>query len=534
MQAQPTMVLTAPIQSQRRRKPLWAASLAVLALLPSLGLAWQYRDLPHFGRYNDDGIYLVSARSLAEGSGYRILSLPGEPYQTKYPPLYPAYLSTAWKVNSEFPANLPVVMALSWTLLPIFIVLARHVYRDLGYGWTASWLLAAILAVNPYSVMFAVSPLSELFACSLLLASLAVARQPKWALWSGTLAGLAFLAKTAFISLLLAIPAYYVLKRNSRAAVWSLAGGLPFLAGWMWWSRSHRALPAPATLWYTDYLGFYLENFSLEEFPALLSTNLNVLFWAIGAVFFYGSEGTGLPLHIFRVLAFACTFGIIRQARRGGLHPFHVFAVAYLPVLLAWNYAPHERFTYPLFALLLAGFATELTHVAALARSAYGKPGIGQRVAGVVFGLILAAILALGARGVWRAVYQDLPAVFSGDRAFRPTMVKAYRWIAANVPEGAAFLAYDDPSLYLYTGRHACGMHAPTREQGGKSTLEYFSSMPGLARRSEYDYVFLTGSDFLQDMRKQDRIDARLAIDRDKRTVTLYEDGKIAVRRVLR
>ena len=89
----------------RKRWIVWAVLAA--ALIPSARLAWEFRDLPHFGYFHDDSIYLVTAKSLAEGRGYRILSFPGEPPQTKYPPLYPALLAAVWKFAPEFPRSLP-------------------------------------------------------------------------------------------------------------------------------------------------------------------------------------------------------------------------------------------------------------------------------------------------------------------------------------------------------------------------------------------------------------------------------------------
>jgi len=56
--------------------------LVLLALAPAAHLAWVAREMPHFGHLHDDSIYFVCAKSLAEGRGYRILSLPAEPYQT--------------------------------------------------------------------------------------------------------------------------------------------------------------------------------------------------------------------------------------------------------------------------------------------------------------------------------------------------------------------------------------------------------------------------------------------------------------------
>src|SRR5579862_8099116 len=95
------------------RKAITAAIL-LLALTPSAYLAWENRDVPHFGYFQDDGLYLIGAKSLAEGSWYRILSLPSHPFQTKYPPLYPLLLSLTWAGGQSFPGNLPRALLLSW------------------------------------------------------------------------------------------------------------------------------------------------------------------------------------------------------------------------------------------------------------------------------------------------------------------------------------------------------------------------------------------------------------------------------------
>ena len=70
-------------------------------------LAAMYMTLartPAAGTFHDDGIYLVTAKSLAEDHGYRIISIPGEPPQTKYPILFPWLVSLVWRlVSLRFP-----------------------------------------------------------------------------------------------------------------------------------------------------------------------------------------------------------------------------------------------------------------------------------------------------------------------------------------------------------------------------------------------------------------------------------------------
>ena len=62
-------------------------------------------SVPGIGLAGDDGAYVVTGKALAEGRGYRIISQPNEPAQTKYPVLFPALIACIWKLFPEFPAN---------------------------------------------------------------------------------------------------------------------------------------------------------------------------------------------------------------------------------------------------------------------------------------------------------------------------------------------------------------------------------------------------------------------------------------------
>ncbi len=57
------------------------------------------------GIFHDDGIYTVLAKSLADGAGYRLVSLPSSPVQLKYPALYSSMLGVLWWLLPSFPEN---------------------------------------------------------------------------------------------------------------------------------------------------------------------------------------------------------------------------------------------------------------------------------------------------------------------------------------------------------------------------------------------------------------------------------------------
>src|SRR6476646_7261558 len=86
-----------------------AVAIVALALMPALWILASNRDIPQFGTYQDDGLFLIGAKSLSEHQGYRISNLPGEPFQTKYQPLHAWLLAGIWFIHGKFPENLTLV-----------------------------------------------------------------------------------------------------------------------------------------------------------------------------------------------------------------------------------------------------------------------------------------------------------------------------------------------------------------------------------------------------------------------------------------
>ena len=113
-----------------RKLALAAAFLGMLCLVAKP--VWDGREQWHFGQSGDDGAYWVIAKSLAQGDGYRLASLPGAPYAIHYPPLYPMYLSLAWRWAPAFPENLKTAALLQAVLLPVYLALLLLVLRQFG------------------------------------------------------------------------------------------------------------------------------------------------------------------------------------------------------------------------------------------------------------------------------------------------------------------------------------------------------------------------------------------------------------------
>jgi hypothetical protein len=136
------------------RRDLWAYLLAatvIVVILPFYYLAW---STPSFGIVHDDGIYLVTAKALATGRGYRIISLPREFAQTKYPILFPLLLSFVWRLDPVFPQNLallklvPLLSTVAWAMG--LFCLARRIAIPRPHALC----LASLLLAFPWVVSF--------------------------------------------------------------------------------------------------------------------------------------------------------------------------------------------------------------------------------------------------------------------------------------------------------------------------------------------------------------------------------------------
>jgi hypothetical protein len=499
------------------------AAILCLALAPSAFVAFQSLDMPHLGAFHDDGLYWVCGKSLAQGSGYRILSLPEQPFQTKYPPLYPLLLAGIWKLAPEFPANLRLATALAWLALPVYLLLCRKLFTDLGLGAAHARVLVVLLGLNSYVIFYSISLMSEVPFTCLLLACFLVGRRAgepgasRWtALAAGALGAAAYLMRNAALPLLVAAPLYYAWrKRYAQAAVF-FGAMFPAVAAWYLWVRAHQLDTSdPLLLYYTDYVRFHLASFRWADAPLLVLKNL------AGTL-----EGTGSALMVFdagalaRVLGVAVLWGCVRLgsgnrglarvspadtpacprfsvfSRVGRPHFPYLFAAGYLLLLQGWHLGlgyRYVRLLLPLLPLLLAGFSEVFRRAAVRARDWFGSTE-ARRIAGAcatatVLGLIAVLAAANMFATLWRA-----PGYTARARESLAGTLPAYRWIADNLPQNATFLAGHEPVLYLYTGRRGYRPVVPPGllyRYDWPGIAAFYRGVGELARRHGVSYVLL-------------------------------------------
>lgn len=467
----------------------WAIILLISGLVSSGAVAWRYRHIPHFGRFDDDAVYVVCAKALAEGHGYRIDSLPGQPAETKFPPLFPALVSVVWRLDSRFPSNLTWLTPWLWAAIPMLCVVSLPVFRLVGFDLASSLTLAGLIALNPVTAIFGVSVMPELLFTLLCFGSLALVEKApgRWctAAIAGVLGALAYLDRTAALPLLFTVPVCLLARRRWAAAVAYVGGMSPAVAGWAWWCRDHRVRTSdPTLLFHTDYFGQYISNLDWRDLPETVSTNLAGLISSAGRLLLFHSDSTAAGLYGTYVAGAIVTVAaiILLWNSRHATPQFGAFAAAYCAILLVWNYPPNQRFVLPLLPFALAGVAAAVRPFAMPARAA-----------------ILA--LAVGVNGY--TLFHSVPQILDADAARMAQANGAAAWIERNTPGGSRFYAYDDALFYLRTGRQAIAPHLLNKSShldDRRPIVEFFRAIPDWSRARGLNYAFVTPGDFSRDL----------------------------------
>src|SRR5262245_26742017 len=105
---------------------------------------------PAAGTFHDDGVYLVTAKALAEGQGYRIITLPGELLHTRYPILFPWLVALVWNLYASFPANLPWLRLVPLLATLVWLSLSRPLLRRFGASRTQASASVMLTAISPW------------------------------------------------------------------------------------------------------------------------------------------------------------------------------------------------------------------------------------------------------------------------------------------------------------------------------------------------------------------------------------------------
>lgn len=426
-----------------------------------------------FGIYQDDSIYFSTAKALAQGHGYVLISFPGTPPQTKYPILYPWLLSWVWKLNPAFPGNLKLAIHLTeffgcWTLLAVFLFLRRLE----GLSEWAALFLTTLLAFQPFFIRLSGLVMSDVPFMALLWTALLLTnaakdskRSPLLMLAAGGVAGLSVGTRMVGIAVFAGILCATLLARAFRnafvfAASFCVAGLIVCAPTMFHHAPDLTSASEPGwnqvVLNYTNYARFQwgMSIPSVGAFLKLIKLNFLILLTYPGTV--VAGPSAAWADRLMAVLSVPIWLGIVRQSRQPAWRAAACTVFIYGVILLVWPYAIPDRFLVPLIPLFLAGAWCELGRLGRIMITNLGAAApLSQRV---VAGALSAVLILIFGFIAWNYVIED-PKRLSEASVYRASALQergeAYQWIRQHTAPEDRVAAWDDFSLYLYTGRQA-------------------------------------------------------------------------------
>lgn len=409
------------------------------------------------GAFHDDARYLLLARSIAQGTGYHFVFVPGSPAGTHFPPGFPLLLAALWKVAPAFPASETLFKLLNAVMLPVAAFAAFMFARDRAglTPWIATAVALAFAGSVPILFLDGVL-FSEPFFIAGLLGALMVAERvvrsngaagdstvaPDWLAFAAGLAiGGVTMIRTLGIAFGVGLAIVLLLHRQWRQFALSMAGVGALVIPWQLWTMRHGG-EIPAI--FAGDLGTYG-----AWIGAALHTEGNGF---IARVIIENLKGFSILMELFDVngamravvavpLVIALAIGTARLASRA---PVSVASTAtYLLVVLIWPGTP-DRFLWPVWPLLLTGVACGATEIVN-----WSTTSTQSRVAR---GAMLSALGVCSLLFVLFNVGMYLSRDWEGPTRTNAKIAIAESETAARLPAGLVASQFD-AMVSLYTGR---------------------------------------------------------------------------------
>ncbi|MBI1748442.1 MAG: hypothetical protein HYR55_17935 [Acidobacteria bacterium] len=340
--------------------------LVVLLLVAASIYRLNLSPIP-FGIYHDDGLYVVTAKALATGHGYRIISLPHEPAQTKYPPFYPFLLSLIWRSSPSFPQNLIPMMYLSMAMTLGFLSLIYYYLITQGYCCRLTALIIVILvAFNGFTIYWSTYLLSDMTYAALSIAALwlveivAGTRRQSIAVAAiaATVLGLTFLTRQIGMALIAASLLYLALQKQFRLLLVMALVLFMIVAPWLLWCQAQIGKATP--LGGEFYTGYASEYLPLAKNPLLLLKLISkktLIFIAAIPAMFLPAVATLKSIFDYAFIsgAFALLVTGLIDLWHGGRRLLHIYLEFYFLLILVHPFPHCDRYFMPILPFLLMG-----------------------------------------------------------------------------------------------------------------------------------------------------------------------------------
>ena len=431
--------------------PWLTAALTLVAAMHAI------EPLP-IGVFYDDAQYLVLAKALATGQGYRFINLPGAPLATHFPPGYPAFLALLWRIAPAFPENVALFKFANAVLLAAVGALAGALARR-TLGLTRPLAAAAALAgtVTIPSLVLSSAVMSEPLFLALLIPLLVWAERVtmeepapgslrRAALLGAAIAAVA-LVRTHGIALAGAVVLTYVARRRHREAAACAAATLIGISPWLLWVATHNdALPPLVRGAYGSYTawlvagwrawGVHLLSVTVPDNVATIG--MTVVRSIMPKASVRADALVGGAFALFTAIGVAVAWRRMRVTT--------LFVAGYLAIVLVWPFSP-LRFVWgiwPLVMLFPAAGLAAAWQSALVRQHRLARGGVAALAAVVALGII--AFNVQGYANAWWS---------SNARFHARRVLPQLAWVAKATSPNDVVASDAEAAVYLYTGRRA-------------------------------------------------------------------------------
>lgn len=465
-----------PAMSARRARAAVLRLAPVIAGAIALAVGMFLIDGLPVGVAHDDGMYVLLAKALATGQGYRWLNLPDAPPATHFPPGYPAVLALLWWLFPAFPANVvKFKLANAVFAAAAAVGTARFAERRLGMHPLSAAAFALVAMLGIPTLTLSAMVMSEPLFLALLLPLLLLAervldraddpRRETFALLAlGLLVGAATLVRSHGIALVAAVTLLLLARRRFRAAVIFASSTLVFLLPWQLWVSARSGL-VPETMRgnYESYGAWLAAGVRADGLSLILHTVARTSgeLAAMCATLAAPSMPPWTRSAAVVALALLGALGARALWRRAPVTALFLFL--YLAIVVAWPFTP-ARFVWGIWPLVLALplLGTRELWGWSAARLRDNRARLVLAVRGT--GLACAALLALGYgaytlrgyRGHW---WSSIP------RSGAKTLLPLVNWAATRTRPGDVLAVEEESVVYLYALRSAVPVHTFTAQQ---------------------------------------------------------------------
>ena len=476
--------------------PWLTAALALLAAMHAI------EPLP-IGVFYDDAQYLVLAKALATGQGYRFINLPGAPLATHFPPLYPAFLALLWRVAPAFPENVALFKFANALLLAATAAFTGELARrTLGLPRALAVAVALAGTVTIPSLVLSSAIMSEPLFLAALIPLLAWAERLtmeqdsptrlRQAVLLGAAIAAVALIRSHGVALAGAVLLTYVARRRYREAAACAAATLIGIAPWLLWVATHNdALPPlvrGAYGSYTAWLAAGWHSWGVQLLAVTVPDNVATIGMTIvQSIVPKGS--VGVDALVGAAFALLTTVGVGVAWRR--MRVTTLFVAGYLAIVLVWPFSP-LRFVWGIWPLLMLFPAAGLV--------AAWQSDVVRRNRPARFALAtLASAVALGMVAFNVQGYAN--AWWSANARFHARRVlPQLAWVARATSPNDIIASDAEAAVYLYTGRHTVPVTTFTAgEYVRERTLpEEAAVMTSLLETYRPRYVMVTSSKLVE------------------------------------